>query len=261
MTLTSKIITSAFRESNLILIGTEPSELQKQEAIDALNRIVLAAYGYEVGRQFVDWPVGQQGISAEDTTTWSQNEWAYPPANMRLIAASTTPQTIYLHPQPSDGARMALIDPAGLLAGAPMTIDGNGRRVQGSGSVVVDASVPRVWFYRSDLGDWVVLSELTAAVDEQFPFPADFDDYFIVSLAARMNPRYGRAMSEQSAAALVRSLEKLRARYMQYTGIAGDKALSNLTIGFGSRFSRSIDGDAGRSHRARRSLRPPHYEG
>jgi hypothetical protein len=262
MTLTSKIIRTAYRESNLKGIGETLTAPETEEGLDALNRIVLAAYGYEVGRQLVDWPVGQQGIGAEDVTTWSQNEWAYPPANMRLIAASNTPQTVYLHPQPSDGARMAIIDPANRLAAAPITVDGNGRQIQGAADVVVNTNgAARIWFYRADEGDWVLLSTLTGVDPEEFPFPPEFDDYFITTLAMRLNPRYGRSMSEETSAALARTLEKLRARYQQYTGIFGEPALSNLTLGFGSRFSRSLNGDVGGRRNPRRMIRPPHYEG
>lgn len=262
MTLTPDIIKEAYRESNLIAQIAEPSAGQTTEALPRLNSIVSGAYGYEVGRQLIDWPVGQEGVTNDDAAAyWTNDIWAYPPANMRLIAASSTPQTIYLHPQPSDGARMALIDPGARLAAAPITVDGNGRTVQGAATQVnsVD-SVAKIWFYRADLGDWVLLSLLTAADDEEFPFPIEFDDYFITMLAMRLNPRYGRSLNEASVAALARTLEKLRARYTQATKVAGPAGAASLTLGFGARRMPNVNGDVG-STRGSRVMRPPHYEG
>jgi len=258
VSLTSEIITFAHRETNLVAKGQAPSAEHVAEALPRLNSLVSAAYGYEVGRQFIDWPVGQQGISAEDQTYWSANEWQFPPANVRLIAASDSAQTIYLHPQPSDGARVALIDPAGLLASAPITIDGNGRRIEGVASVV--PTVNTIWFYRADQGNWVVLSALTAVDPEEFPFPIEFDDYFVIMLAARINPRYGRSLSEASTAILGATLEKLRARYRQAALVPGERALAALTSGFGDGCSQSANGDTGHLGQ-RRLVRPPHYEG
>lgn len=262
MTLTSDIILSAYRESNLVRVGGSPTSDEAAEALVRLNSVVAAAYGHEVGDEFIDWPVGQEGVTGLDQTIWSSIEWAYPPANMRLIAASDEAQTIYLHPQPNDGARMALIDPGARLGAAPITIDGNGRTIESAATVTVDTnSASRVWFYRADQGDWKLLSTLTAVDPEEFPFPIEFDDYFITTLAARLNPRYGRALNELTVAALTTSLTKLRARYHQTTITPNDPALLALGSHYGGgRFTTSEYGDRGSFHR-RRVIRPPHYVG
>lgn len=259
MTKTSEIISDAFRESNLIADGAQPTPSQQGAALRRLNVLVSGVYGFEVGDPLIDWPVGQHGISTDDKTWWGETEWCYPPINTRLIAASDTPQNIHLHPNPSDGARVGLIDPAGLLSAAPVTIHGNGRRIEGQSSIELDEdNVQRLWFYRAETGNWTRLSELTAEDDEEFPFPIEFDDYFVTMLAARINPRYGRSLSEESSVVLATTLEKMRARYYQRMVVLGDPALARLSRGYNSTWR--MDGAAPAAH-IRRSMTPPFYQG
>lgn len=261
MTLTSGIIAAAYRESNTIAKGATPDSAQVAEALALLQVLVSGVMGYEVGRNFIDWPVGREGVNTLDQTVWNATDWCYPSANVRLIAASATPQTIYMHPHPSDGARMMLIDPASRLSGAPITLDGNGRTVEGSLTVTKDANgVSSEWLYRADKGDWVLVADLTAVDPEQFPFPVAFDTYFITRLAMRLNPRYGRAMDVQSKLELDKAEDKLRAQYIQNTPVWPDAGVSALTQGYGSLRSGRTYGDLGGAH-PRRLLRPPHYEG
>lgn len=237
MTTTLEIITSAYRESNLIAIGTAPTAPQQAEALKRLNALVSSVYGYEVGDPLVDWPVGVAGV-VDDVGEWDSNAWTYPAANARLIANHDSATTVYLPPAPDDGARVAVIDPAGRLSSAPITLDGNGRTVEGSPSVTVSVDgTERTWLYRADKGNWTRLSELTGDVGEEFPFPSEFDDYFITKLAMRLNPRYGRSMSGESVAEMDRVLEKLRARYRQRRLVMGEPGPASLTRGYGGGYS------------------------
>jgi hypothetical protein len=262
MTLTSEMIRLAYRESNLIAIGASPTAPQVAEALARLNSIVSGAYGYEVGQEFIDWPIGQEGVNTEESAPfWTNDLWAYPPINMRMIAASNTPQTIYLPPGPSNGSRIALIDPASRLAAAPIIIDGNGRTIEGSDTLTLNTNgTNKVWFYRADTGNWTLLSELTGVDPEQFPFPIEFDDYFITKLAMRLNPRYGRQMAESSAVAMAQTLDKLRARYRQDEKVIGPLGAFALTSGYGNGRAYSQFGDVGH-RRGTRNIRPPHYQG
>jgi hypothetical protein len=257
MTLTPEIIFDAYRESNLIAATATLEDWQSSEGLRLLNRIVSGAYGFEVGDPLEDWPIGQYGIANEDKAWWCAHTWKWPAINSRLIAASDEAQNVYFPPQPSDGSRMAIIDPNGLLAAAPVTVHGNGRTVQGAETQVIDTDgAELIWFYRAELGDWVLLSTLTGAADEDFPFPSEFDDYFITTLAGRVNPRYGRALSEETVVALTRTLGKLRARYRQSTVVPGQPGVAVLTGGFGSHWGtrhRRL-----RGHRLGHHIRPPY---
>lgn len=228
MTYTPEIIKNAYRESNLIMLGKAPTTDQSEEALSLLNRIISGVYGYEVGDPLGDWPIGKTGLGA--SSSWTETRWTKLLQNIRLVAMQDTAQTLYLPPEPSDGARVALIDPNNRLAAYPLTIDGNGRAIEDATSVTVDVDgTDRIWFYRADLGKWVRLSALTGAADEVFPFPMEFDPFFETRLAMRLNPRYGRAMNEATAAELTLIQRKLRARYKQTDVIHADIGVLGLT--------------------------------
>lgn len=109
---------------------------------------------------------------------------------------------------------MGIADPFGRLASVPVSLDANGRTIEGTATITLDQNgMFREWFYRADLGDWVRLTE--KADTDEMPFPADFDNFFITLLAIRLNPRYGRAMDEQSATIYRSERRKFVARYLQ----------------------------------------------
>jgi hypothetical protein len=170
---------------------------------------------------------------ASTETKWetsSSTGQAYPLINTRIIADSSEAQTLYLPPDQQDGSRIALIDPGSRLGGAPITLDGNGRTIEGQATVTINTpGANMTWFYRADLGNWALLSELTGAEDEEFPFPYEFDDYFITRTAMRINPRFGRSLGEASVVELEMTLRKLRARYRQPVDIPTDLGVLMLT--------------------------------
>lgn len=258
MTVTPDIITDAYRESNVLSIVEVPTEPQADEGLKALRRIVSGVYGFEIGDPLMDWPIGNLGL--EETIIWTPDQWGYPPPDTRFIASSNEAQTIILVPNPSDGSRIGIIDPLDRLAAAPITISGNGRAIEGAADVTIDENgTVRLWLYRADTGNWVRVSELTGDPAEEFPFPSEFDDFFITKLAMRINPRYGRSMSEESIAALNDTEQKLQARYRQDVTVWGDPAVAFLTWGYGDdRYIRSgqLIGDTGNAAVWGRRYRP-----
>lgn len=230
MTLVSAIINRAYRESNLIQLGATASAEQQTEALDRLNTMIAALLGYEVGDQLLDWPIGND--NRQGTTDWSEEKWKYAEPNVRLIVNTASPQTIYLPPEPCDGALLAVIDPRNLLASTPYTLNANTRTIEGATSIVLSAPAPgfnRTWMYRADLADWRIISQV--AVSDQMPFPLEFDDFFITRLAMRLNPAYGRSMREETLATLLSMEEKLRARYHQIRDVPADIGATYLTEG------------------------------
>lgn len=227
MSAVSDIIENAFQESALLNELQSATPTQTSQALARLQNIVTAAYGFEVGEPLVDWPLGLEGVQFQNDMQWDATKWQRPRINARLIAASTAAQTVYLPERPYDGSRVALIDPASRLAAAPITVDGNGRTVEGAATFVANVNgLQKIWFYRADLGNWTSLTPLTFT--DPFPFPLEFDEYFTSMLAMRLNPRYGRSMDEQTAVGLQRSLSMLQARYKQSENVSVDTALLNL---------------------------------
>lgn len=220
MTSTLDIITDAYRESNIIGLGIVPTAPQQGEALRLLNNVVSSVYGFEVGEALHDWPVGTVGMDIVGID-WSPTIWTKPRANVRLLWASETAQTVYLPDTPSDGARVAVVPVVPNLDTFALTLDANGRKVLGAPTYVVDVNEQLMLMYRADLADWVRLDPI-ADVDADFVFPSEFDSAFITLLAMRLNPRYGRSLTQESASWLDRSLRQLRARYRQRVVVAAD---------------------------------------
>jgi hypothetical protein len=217
MTLVSEIITDAYRISNLLAIGVSPTAAQTTEALRYLNRIVKSVFGNEAGDPLVAFPIGDNNINRPSGYPWwnttPDGEW-FVPKNYRLMLNLTTPVTLYLHPEPDDGSRLGVIDVSGNIATNNVTIFGNGRLIESANSIVLNVnSTDSEWFYRADLANWVKYAPLLAS--DTFPFPIEFDDFFVTLLAMRLNPSYGSALTEEAVGIYKRSRRQLQARYTQ----------------------------------------------
>lgn len=215
MSLVSVIISDAFRESNILPLGIAPNTNQSTEALRLLNQLFSSIYGDDAGEALQEWPLGNFGREAPlYDLGYSQEQLNRPPINRRLIAINEAAITVRLSLQPQDGSRMGIIDPYSRLASVPVTLDGNGRTIENAPTLLLDtAGTYREWFYRADLGNWMRLVGVTE-IDEM-PFPADFDIFFTLYLAMRINPRFGRDMDGQSAAMYQNERRKFVGRYLQ----------------------------------------------
>ena len=220
MSLVSDIITAAFRETNLIPVGTVPTTNQITEALGLLNTIVLSSVGNEIGDELRDLNIG--GIYDESDYTLS-----YVPFNARLVLSLTAARTLYLNPEPYPGQRLAVSDAAGNLATYNLVIDGNGRKIEGTATITLNTnSDSRQWIYRADISTWTKITSLISS--DPMPFPVDFDDYFTTALAIRLNPRFSQQMTQETVEAFKRAKKNIVARfrsraetYPEYIGILG----------------------------------------
>ena len=230
MTTVLQIIIDAYRQSNLTPINTELSTPQETEGLRYLQRIVKSVFGNEAGEQLEPFPIGRLGIDRPSGWPWYDNvppaDW-FVPKNTRLMCNLTNASTVYLHPVPDDGSRLGVIDVASDFATTPLTIDPNGRRIEGATSLVLSTNgIDTEWFYRGDLGNWMKTSTLTYF--DIFPFPEEFDDMFITMLAMRLNPSYDRSADDQSIVVLNRSRSQFRARYSQHIQAPSEEALLRM---------------------------------
>ena len=98
--------------------------------------------------------------------------------------------------------------------GATLTLDGNGRTIEGVNTKAYTAPVAtRQWLYRADLGDWQAVVDMT--LTSECPFPSELDDLWICMLAMRLAPRYGKTTAPETARLGLTMLAKLKARYEQ----------------------------------------------
>lgn len=203
MATASETIVSAYRESNLVGVGRSLTAAQEAEGLTLLNNLIPAAIGQEIGQEFYDLNIGGE---YDDTIV------EYIPENVRLVLNIGSANTLKLHPKPYDGQRLALSDAGQSLSTANLTLDGNGRLIEGATTLTLTTDgLNAQWLYRADLGNWVRITDLVAADD--LPVPREFDDYFAILLAMRLNPRHGRDLAASSAQWLQSMATRLEARY------------------------------------------------
>jgi hypothetical protein len=214
MTTVTSIITDAYREGNIIPMGTSPNSNQQTEGLGRLNTLVSSVIGNEVGDALDDInfgpPYDQSSLCS-----------VFIPSNARLQLSLTSPLSLNLSPVPFEGQRVSIVDVANSLTTCPLTINGNGRQIDGVSSITINANGDnRTYMYRADIGGWVKLS--TLAMADSLPFPSKFDDFFITMLAMRLNPRYGQTMASETTEALKRSRNQLRAHYHAWKEVQSD---------------------------------------
>ncbi len=214
MRLVSDIIFSAYRDANSVSINATLSPAEQAQGLSRMQSLVASIFGNEIGENLNDWPLGNYGRDPQYSINLDPEMLVRPRINSRLIATAEEARTVYMPGYPSDGARTALIDPYARLAAYPVTLDGNGRTIEGVATLALNTnSLSRVWLFRGDLGDWVRVTDLGSF--SQMPFPTEFDDYFILSLAMRINPTFGRSMSPESAKRFRQQQQQIYARYAQ----------------------------------------------
>lgn len=217
MTLLSDIITAALRESNVVARQQTLSTEEQDEALARLQSLLLSAVGDEVGYIMEDWNITNTVYTKPNgvpVLTAAMATFTVKP-NSRLICNLGAAVTLKLDPQPQDGQRFSIVDAAGNFGTYNLTVNPNGRKFQGTAGDVVFSTngTTKQWVYRSDIGSWSLLDPL--AVSDEMPFPQDFDDYFTILLAMRMNPRYGRKIDEQSKARFDQQQAQFINRYSQ----------------------------------------------
>lgn len=214
MTTVTQIIYDAFRQSNLLAITAQPTAAQSTEALRYLNRLVKSVFGNEAGDQLTGFPIGRVGYERPAGYPWydlvPDNDW-FVPENTRLMVNIDQPLAVYLHPNPDDGCRVAVTAANTDLTENYIVLYGNGRLIESQPIALVATDIEL--FYRADLASWQRYAPLVDA--DLFPFPEEFDDFFITMLALRLNPSYGATMDPQSQEVLRRSKSQLQSRYTQ----------------------------------------------
>jgi hypothetical protein len=206
-----QIVIDAFRESGIIGVGDEPDGDEFTEAFRKLQNVIDSLFGAELGENLSTFDFGTSGVVSETDKVSNLVEI---PENSRLIFNSAAVSSLHLPAVPNDGARLAVLDNLGNFATYPLTIYGNGRTIESAQTLVCNTnSFTREWFYRDDLGQWVKVTNLLAGDDS--PFPKEFDDFLIILLALRINPRYGAETHQETSEYFAGLKRKFRARYRQ----------------------------------------------
>lgn len=231
MTLIRTIISDALREGGILALGDTPEAASEDEGLRRLNSMIRSLFGKELGEKFASYSYGSNGVTtvegqAADVKTLL--DVSYLPSNSRLFLNLSNSATVYLDPNPQDGARLSVVDASRNFGTYNLTLNGNGRRIENSPTIVLNTDgTTSEWFYRSDLGSWYKSIDLS--LNDPSPFPVEFDDLLIILLAMRLNPRYGQQTGADSQAMLGRFRSQFRARYSQTTEIPSEDGLLRLS--------------------------------
>lgn len=221
------IITQSYRESGIIQKGSAPDADQMQEGLTKLLYIIDNVFGEEVGSKYVDISYGTNGVEnvfGIDRDGLAVLNSTYVQPSYRLLVNIDSPQTVFLDPSPYEGSRLAVIDVSGNLSSNSLTIDGNGRKIEGGTSVVLNTDgVSAEWFYRGDLAEWVRIDTLD--LNSSTPFPSKFDEYFVIKLAIRLNPRYLVQTAPETQKFYQEMKRKFRSQYAVTQEMRSEKGL------------------------------------
>lgn len=213
MAILSDLITDAYRESNLIAVGTTETPAEQAEGLKLINRFIESLFGEEAGENLQAMNVGRNNVDYDWLYFEGFEDW-YIPLDTRLMLNLEDTKTLRIHPMPNDGSRLAVIDVTGNLSTYPFTLEGNGRNIEGSPTLTLNTDgFSGEWFYRDDLANWSKLTNLE--LTDPSPFPSEFDDMLSIGLAIRLSPRQGAAMSEESISAYNRLMRSFKSRYKQ----------------------------------------------
>jgi hypothetical protein len=217
MSTNRSIINKAFREAGITEVGETPETAEFTEALEAYNDLYMSLFGNELGDPLEPVNYGTGGLTnsyALDSDESDEIDDYFVPQNVRLYLNLDEAVTLYMHPKPRPGARVAVVDNRDNLATYNLILNGNGRKVEDAATLTLSTNgLVREWFYRDDLGDWTRITDLTA--DTEAPLPREFDIFMQTALAVRLNPRYGAETDQNIIDILGRARKQLRARYRQ----------------------------------------------
>lgn len=228
-TLISQIIQDAYREANIIAVETNPTANQSTEGLRLLNRYIRALFGNELGQSLRRIPYGDNNVGhRSDEALYYQSVLNYfIPSNSKIICNLEAAKTLRFPPNPEDGARIAISDASSNFSTYNLTLEGNGRVIEGTTSVTLNTDGQDVeYFYREDTSEWKQVS--TLATSDPLPFPEQYDDIFIIGLAIRLAPRYGTSIAPESIEIYNSVMSKFRARYGTTDEIRSELGLTRL---------------------------------
>lgn len=205
MTTATQLITRAYRRGQIVMRFTTPDSVLLSEGLDLLNPLILAALGNEIGSELSPLNIGGDWDQSAYCATWV-------PCNVRLVLNLGGATSLTLDPQPYEGQRLAIADAGANLATHNLTLDGNGRNIEGTATLTLSTSGDaRQWLYRDDTANWVKITDL--ALTDNMPLPEEFDRYFINKLATELNPQNSVTTTPEVVAAMQEAERKIRARY------------------------------------------------
>lgn len=240
----------AYREAAIKRIGDVPTADEYTEGLDRLNGFLDSLFGAEIGRLLSDVqaPLVQrtasqpnadfhqpfpnslsnidQPLSAMESRSLGERIL---PANSRILWRGTVAETVYFPSNPEDGARMAVVNTG---ATATLTLNGNGRLINGSNTVPLGPAAPAItYFYRADLANWIPLAQLT--LTDALPLPAEFNRLAICGTAISLTALDEIKPTDGTMFMFNRLMKRCKERYLQRQAVSpGGQDLVNSDQAF-----------------------------
>lgn len=215
MTTAEDIISSAFRESQLLDLGVAPSDNEEAEALKLLRGVVSRRIRPPVLTIWlgdVSSIREQRGPTLRNFTPFVDRLAA--PQDVYLNCIMDQAYTLKLPPSPGDGSRFVVIDVGQNFGTYNLTLEGNGNLIDGGTSYTLSDSGQGVsLMFRRDIAQWIIIPA-TLQASNNIPFPEEFDALFSIELALRLNPRYGATMDEITVEVYKDVKSRFVSRYM-----------------------------------------------
>jgi hypothetical protein len=198
-----EIIQTAYRKLGVVPLLQAPSAAQAQIALTELNRLIYNYVGFGTSFPF-------EMVRADQAVELDPDDPA-----LRVALQNTAAITITLPKYPVDGARLQIVDPNNTLSTAPVTLARSGWQIEGAAADLVlnTNGLNRVWMYRGDTGNWTRAADI--ALDDQMPFPVDFDRAFSLLLARSLAGEFGLRLTPEDQGYAKDGHTRLRARYVK----------------------------------------------
>jgi hypothetical protein len=181
------VLKRSLRLLGVLAAGDDPGADDLTDAMTALNTLKGSLFGTEIGQRLsVQDLTGLTAAQAE-----AGGEYAIPAVAFTLTAPG----------KPRAGDRFGITDPNLVFGASPLTINRNGRLLNGAASnlsVSVAGAHVRFW-YRGDTGNWVEEADF-ATPDDVIEFPDALIAYLPYMLAVALAPEFGADLRPDIAA-------------------------------------------------------------
>lgn len=226
MTTLQVIIERSYKETQICAYNVSPTQDQLDAALPLLQGIlerrtrppILTCWLGQTNEL-----KSQRGAIFRNFTQFA-GQYALP-QDIYLNCLLDTAQIVRLAPSPGDGARQVFLDTSQSFATSPLTLLGNGNRIDGGSDYILSTNGQTLsLLYREDLAEWLVLPA-EYGLSQNLPYPAQFDDLFVIELALRLDPRYGKELSEITANTYQELSSHFKGRYFMLNSSANPDIL------------------------------------
>jgi hypothetical protein len=165
VTVISLLITDAFREGNILPLGKAPTDNQVTEALRLYQQNIRSIYGGDAGENLTDWPLGSFAYDEPQLSSLSHADCIQRPRSTNRADRDEhrSAQDRLFDAVPAGWRSHGDCGPVWPARGFPVTLDANGRTIEGNPTVVLNVNGTfQEWFYRADKGNWVKLTSLSS---------------------------------------------------------------------------------------------------